>query len=827
MHLVLCLVGLPLLPLDLGPARGVGVPLGIHLARAGSLPLLLLLREEEERELPARCRRPFPASPSLLTPPNYHRTFHDVRIRGSHQSLAPAFYPPAIHAPRGVVRGRIRGLGHVRVARVDVAVALALAPLPVRSQEVVSVGGGHHLRRSLLVVAHAVSGRGLLTATALGVEALGRFVTDLDPRIDISHAVTALDVSGRGLLTATARVVSERIPLPAGGSEVIVRDHTLSRVARMTARGQAVDYLLLLPRRGTQEGVEAVASQPPVVPGAAAGVTPVAGGASITALPSVMQEFAKFFMNLSGSSSLGATGGLAGVTASAAASGGIACPVSTAAGAATICAAAVTPAGAGVLPAAPAAVPGVSGEQQRQVESRFRGRRSRSSGDGTNGRAKKRSRRRSPSERSSRRRGRCYRSSSDSSEEDRADASPPRSRRAHGGARTGGSSWDFDRSPHPGTSRSSAREERYRSGTSRRSPVPSGGVDDDRSSTFESVDFARDDSFRAVLGLIREFHDMAEPATVPAARCKTSLASAYGLMSESSPAFTLPVSPLLSTLLLDINSDLSKFLEDQTVHGFLPVPGRRHRRYYGTSTSSFPGPYTVPPGVTSITMEKASEVKKLSVSLSASQVSSMETMLSGMCEVSSWLDWWLSTCGGFRDHLPVEVRADFERLMISGSRALEFLASQGCTTLGNLVLARRDALLADVRGTVPAEEVARLRYSPLPQSAAIFPHALLDSALLKMRAAASDALVQRTLHPPRIPRKPASAGQSGGSSTARSGQASTSGASQAQKQSASSSPSGQFGQRKKKSKGKAPFSSSSRGSGRLGGKSKGAGKKSA
>ena len=150
------------------------------------------------------------------------------------------------------------------------------------------------------------------------------------------------------------------------------------------------------------------------------------------------------------------------------------------------------------------------------------------------------------------------------------------------------------------------------------------------------------------------------------------------------------------------------------MHGFLPVPGRRHRRYYSTSSSFFPGQYTVPPGVTSITLEKVSEAKKRSVSLSASQVSSMETMLSGVCEVSSWLDWWLSTCGSFRDHLPVEVRADFERLMISGSRALEFLASQGCTTLGNLVLARRDSLLADVRGTVPAEEVARLRYSSLP-----------------------------------------------------------------------------------------------------------------
>ena len=80
MHLVLCLVGLPPLPLGLGPARGVGVPLGICLARAGSLPLLLRLRAEEERELPALDRLPIPASPSLWTLPHSHRTFHDMRM---------------------------------------------------------------------------------------------------------------------------------------------------------------------------------------------------------------------------------------------------------------------------------------------------------------------------------------------------------------------------------------------------------------------------------------------------------------------------------------------------------------------------------------------------------------------------------------------------------------------------------------------------------------------------------------------------------------------------------------------------------------------------
>ena len=260
-----------------------------------------------------------------------------------------------------------------------------------------SVGGGHRPRHALLVVAHAVSGRGLLTATALSVEALGRVVPGLDPRIDIGHAVTALGVSGRGLLTAAAPVVSVHVPLPVGGCGAVVRNRTLSRIARVTARCQACDYLLLLPACGPwrQDGWPDVGprrvwrhlSLSLLWPGAAAGVPPVLEGRPLPLSRLFLQELAKFFMSLSGSSSLGAPGVLAGVTASAAASGGIACPSSTAAGAATFCAATVMPAGAGVLPAAPAAGPGVSGDQQRQGVSRFRGRRSRSSGDGTDRRA--------------------------------------------------------------------------------------------------------------------------------------------------------------------------------------------------------------------------------------------------------------------------------------------------------------------------------------------------------------------------------------------------------------------------------------------------------
>ena len=81
------------------------------------------------------------------------------------------------------------------------------------------MGGGHRPRHAFLVVAHAVGGRGLLTATALSVEALGRVVPGLDPRIDIGHAVTALGVGGsRSFDRYHSRRERARFPCLSGGA---------------------------------------------------------------------------------------------------------------------------------------------------------------------------------------------------------------------------------------------------------------------------------------------------------------------------------------------------------------------------------------------------------------------------------------------------------------------------------------------------------------------------------------------------------------------------------------------------------------------------------
>ena len=93
----------------------------------------------------------------------------------------------------------------------DVAVVVALAPLPVRGQEVEGVDSSCRPLGSPLVPARAGCGCSLLTATALGVGALGLAVAGLVPWINTGHTVTACGVTGGGLLTAPGRVISVHV----------------------------------------------------------------------------------------------------------------------------------------------------------------------------------------------------------------------------------------------------------------------------------------------------------------------------------------------------------------------------------------------------------------------------------------------------------------------------------------------------------------------------------------------------------------------------------------------------------------------------------------
>ena len=262
--------------------------------------------------------------------------------------------------------------------------------------------------------------------------------------------------------------------------------------------------------------------------------------------------------------------------------------------------------------------------------------------------------------------------------------------------------------------------------------------------------------------------------------------------------------------------------EDQTQGAFLSIPGRRSRRFYRTSEPLFPAPYQIPPGVAPLVQESSTDVKRRPTTYSPSLSSSQEFLLSSACETASWIDLALPACSNFGSRLPADSKPEFERMMLSVGRAVEFLASQVVTALGNHVLAKRVSLLRDPQSTVPVEALSRLRHASLPSSsAAIFPTPLLDDSLSKSCASANDALVKKSLHPPRIPKKVPS-GQDRphprASSVDRGGESPVTPRSQGSSQHQRSSNSGHRGKKSRcGGQGKGNRSNNNKGSGRKGG----------
>ena len=132
MHLVLCPVRLPPLPLDLCLARGGGLSLGARLLRASAPLSLQLLWELGRGRLLVRSGRPLPAPLPRLLLPAHHSTLGDVMSREKFRRTAPFLDPPVFPNLRIEEHGRIVEPALGRTALVIVAVVLALALLPVR-----------------------------------------------------------------------------------------------------------------------------------------------------------------------------------------------------------------------------------------------------------------------------------------------------------------------------------------------------------------------------------------------------------------------------------------------------------------------------------------------------------------------------------------------------------------------------------------------------------------------------------------------------------------------------------------------------------------------
>ena len=181
-----------------------------------------------------------------------------------------------------------------------------------------------------------------------------------------------------------------------------------------------------------------------------------------------------------------------------------------------------------------------------------------------------------------------------------------------------GSCTSRDRSPQPGPSsqtQSDAAPRERRAGERR-----------DARSFLE-----KDAPFRQVLKSIRDYHGFPTPPETTPHPDRSAMARHLGLPLDHAPALHLPASQLTKALIDDVNAHMRKFSEDQTQGAFLPIPGRRYRRFYRISEPLFPAPYQIPLGVAPLVQGSSTDVKWRPTTY-------WRVLLSSACETASWID---------------------------------------------------------------------------------------------------------------------------------------------------------------------------------------------
>ena len=292
MHLVFYEV-LPPLPLDFGPARGAGVPLGFCLSRAGSLLLLLLLREVGARELALLLQTPFSRFSWSVDSPQFSP--HVPRRENSRESSVSCSHVLSSRESRSAERG----------SRVDKR---------ARSREV-SSRGRRCRSRSRSSYCSRLSGRerGRRSSSA-SRSSRGRSRCERLRSSDRCRSQRGGSRSRRAWSRSSDRYRSRRDRSWRERSRSFDRyrfrrERARSHACRGVRRGRSRSHALpnrsrssvrlpasparlraveagRLVRRGPQEGVEAFVSLPPVA-WSSGGRPSCSGGASIAALPSV------------------------------------------------------------------------------------------------------------------------------------------------------------------------------------------------------------------------------------------------------------------------------------------------------------------------------------------------------------------------------------------------------------------------------------------------------------------------------------------------------------------------------------------------------------
>ena len=213
-----------------------------------------------------------------------------------------------------------------------------------------------------------------------------------------------------------------------------------------------------------------------------------------------------------------------------------------------------------------------------------------------------------------------------------------------------------------------------------------------------------------VLSYIKETNNIPEPSVASSSKDFSALRKMMG-SSETFKSVTFPASPMLVGHTEAYDGQVKEFSTQKLIQ----QSSTRVNRYYELEGSEGSSSFNVSRHVEPMCKSAFEKVKKSSVTLSHSELASVESSAQQTLQAFSYLDWWFSSASQYsKRHLPQESQPFMDRLFQSAVKCLSYGTAAAARTKFNIMLKHRDAVLNHLHSSVSNEDIRAMRASKLP-----------------------------------------------------------------------------------------------------------------
>ena len=229
-----------------------------------------------------------------------------------------------------------------------------------------------------------------------------------------------------------------------------------------------------------------------------------------------------------------------------------------------------------------------------------------------------------------------------------------------------------------------------------------------------------------VLSYIRESNKLPDPSPVQVPKSFSALQRETGEQTSLKP-LSFPASPVVVGHTGICQDQVREF----TSLKLIPSSTTKEKKFYEYQDSDTSSPLSVSRHLEPMLRSSLDKAKKVSITLSASDLQLVEGLDNCVMQAFSYLDWWVTAVSRLaRENLPEGVQTFMARLIKSGVRCLNFGVANAAASRFNIILRHRDAVLSELHSSVSNEDVKALRSSKLPlDSVELFEDSVCRTAL--------------------------------------------------------------------------------------------------